>query len=226
MTEVLGHDRYLAQGGDWGSAVSAWLGFGHADSCRGVHLNMVLARGADSVVETEEERRWDAEFRRRFRREGAYSLVQSTKPQSLAYAMMDSPVGVAAWIVEKFAAWSDLEKTPAGEPDVESRYTKDQLLTNVMIYLVTRTFGTASWLYRGLYDDKPVEFPAGRRVEVPVAVADFPGDGVFITPPRSFVEKAYNVRRWSEMPRGGHFAALEEPDLFVEDVRAFARDFR
>jgi microsomal epoxide hydrolase len=187
---------------------------------------MVLTRGADSVPETEEEKRWDAEFHRRFRREGAYSLVQSTKPQSLAYAMMDSPVGVAAWIVEKFAAWSDLEKSPSGEPDIESRYTKDQLLTNVMIYLVTRTFGTASWLYRGFFDDGSREFPVGTRVEVPVGVAAFPGDEVFKMPPRSFVEKVYNVRRWSEMPSGGHFAALEEPKLFIKDLRSFARDLR
>lgn len=105
------------------------------------------------LPETEEEKRWDAEFRRVFRREGAYFSVQSTRPQSLAYAMTDSPVGTAAWIVEKFAAWSDLEKSPSGEPGIESRYTKDQLLTNVMIYLVTRTFSTASWLYRGFLDD-------------------------------------------------------------------------
>ena len=95
-----------------------------------------------------------------------------------------------------------------------------------MIYLVTRTFGTASWLYRGFFDDGPREFPEGTRVEVPVGVAAFPGDEVFKPPPRSFVEKAYNVRRWSEMPSGGHFAALEEPELFIEDVRAFARDLR
>lgn len=105
---------------------------------------MVLTRGADSVPETEEEKRWDAEFRKIFGKEGAYFSVQSTRPQSLAYAMTDSPVGTAAWIVEKFAAWSDLEKYPSDEPDIESRYTKDQLLTNVMIYLVTRSFGTAS----------------------------------------------------------------------------------
>ena len=187
---------------------------------------MVATRGADSVPETEEEKRWDAERRRRFKQEGAYFLVQSTKPQSLSYAMMDSPVGVAAWIVEKFAAWSDLPETSSGEPDLEFRYTKDQLLTNIMIYLVTRSFGTASWLYRRLFDDGPVEFPAGRRVEVPVGVVAFPGDGVFKTPPRSFVEKAYNVRSWSEMPRGGHFAALEEPELLIEDVRTFARSLQ
>ncbi len=144
MTKVLGYDRYVAQGGDWGSAVSAWLGFEHAAACRGVHLNMVGTRGADTVLETEEEKRWDAERRRRFKQEGAYFLVQSTKPQSLSYAMTDSPVGVAAWIVEKFAAWSDLPETSASEPDLEFRHNKDQLLTNIMIYLVTRSFGTAS----------------------------------------------------------------------------------
>jgi pimeloyl-ACP methyl ester carboxylesterase len=226
MTKVLGYDRYVAQGGDWGSAVSAWLGFEHAAACRGVHLNMVGTRGADSVPETEEEKRWDAERRRRFKQEGAYFLVQSTKPQSLSYAMADSPVGVAAWIVEKFAAWSDLPQTPSGEPDLKFRYTKDQLLTNIMVYLVTRSVGTASWLYRGLFDDGPVEFPAGGRVEVPVGVSAFPGDGVFKTPLRSLVEKAYNVRGWSEMPRGGHFAALEEPGLLIEDVRTFVRSLR
>jgi pimeloyl-ACP methyl ester carboxylesterase len=226
MTKVLGYDGYVAQGGDWGSAVSAWLGFEHAAACRGIHLNMVAMRGADSVPETEEEKRWDAERRRRFKQEGAYFLVQSTKPQSLSYAMTDSPVGVAAWIVEKFAAWSDLPETPSGEPVLGFRYTKDQLLTNIMIYLVTRSFATASWLYRGLFDDGPVEFPEGGRVEVPVSVAAFPGDEVFKTPPRSFVEKDYNVRSWSEMPRGGHFAALEEPELLTEDVRTFVRSLR
>src|SRR5215210_6802667 len=170
MTAVLGYGRYLAQGGDWGRAVSAWMGYNHSTNtdgaCAGVHLNMVSTRAAGMVAHTDEEREWEATCAKLHRREGAYFELQSTKPQSLAYAMMDSPVGVAAWIVEKFAAWSDLEKLPSGEPDVESRYTKDQLLTNVMIYLVTRTFATASWLYRGLYDDKPAEFPLGTRVEV------------------------------------------------------------
>ncbi len=221
MTGVLGHDRYLAQGGDWGAAVSAWLGFDHPDHVVGVHLNMVGTRSTASRPQTDEEKLWDRERRRRFEDGGAYFRQQWTRPQTLSYAMMDSPVGTAAWIVEKFHAWGDITGG-----DVESRFSKDTLLTNVMIYLVTRSFNTASWLYRGVFDDGPAAFPDDRRVEVPVAVAAFPGDDLYQTPPRSYVEKGYNVVRWTEMPAGGHFAALEEPQLLIDDVRGFARSLR
>ncbi len=157
--------------------------------------------------------------------EGAYFELQSTKPQSLAYAMMDSPVGVAAWIVEKFAAWSDLPKAAEGGPDLLASYTRDQLLTNIMLYLVTGSFPTSTWMYKGLFEDKPVSFASGTRVEVPVGVAAFP-DPVFVPRPRSWAERAYNVVHWTAMPRGGHFATLEAPELLVEEVRAFARKLR
>lgn len=219
MTEILGYERYIAQGGDWGSSIAAWLAYDHGPACAAIHLNMYGLHAADARPETPEEKDWAQRFTKMFRHESGYFHVQSTKPQSLAYAMMDSPVGVAAWLVEKFNTWSDTR----GD-DIESRYTKDQLLTNIMLYLVTRSFNTASWPYRGLFDERPGGFaiPAGERIAAPTGVANFPKDFTG-WPPRSLAEKTYNVVHWTDMPRGGHFAAMEEPDLFVEDVRAFAR---
>jgi pimeloyl-ACP methyl ester carboxylesterase len=131
--------------------------------------------------------------------------------------MMDSPVGACAWIVEKFHGWSDLRR------GFENVYTRDQLLTNVMIYLVTRSFNTATWLYRGLFEDfSGAPVPPKSRVEKPVAVAKFPVD-LIPFPPRSQVEKSLNVVRWTDFKEGGHFAALERPNDLVEDIRAFAR---
>ncbi len=220
MGETLGYERFIAQGGDWGAAISSWIGFEHAPPCAGVHLNMMGVRAAGAAPEGEDETRWARAARRTLDSEGAYMRQQSTKPQTLSYAMMDSPVGVAAWIVEKFHGWSDLH-----DGDIEGVYTKDQLLTNVMVYLVTRTFNTASWIYYGHRRSGDRFLPEGGRIEVPVGVAAFPAE--FIPwPPRRYVERAYNVVRWTDMPRGGHFAALEEPDRLVADIRAFARRLR
>jgi hypothetical protein len=165
MTAVLGYDRYLAQGSDWGSAVSAWMGYNHGSNtggaCAGVHLNMVSTRAAGMIARTDEEREWEATRAKLHRREGAYFELQSTKPQSLAYAMMDSPVGVAAWIVDKFAAWSDLPKAAEGSPDLLARYTRDQLLTNIMLYLVTGSFPTSTWMYKAcLRTSRSALYPA------------------------------------------------------------------
>jgi microsomal epoxide hydrolase len=219
MTDTLGYRRYIAQGGDWGSSIAGWLGFEHAPACAAIHMNMYGLRGSEVAPETEAERDWARRHAAIFGFENGYFRVQSTKPQSLSYAMMDSPVGVAAWLVEKFNAWSDTR----GD-DVESRYSKDQLLTNIMLYLVTRSFNTASWLYRGLMDEIAGDsrFPRGSQIDVPVGVANFPKDFVGF-PPRSQVARTYNIVHWTDMPRGGHFAAMEEPALFVDDVRAFAR---
>ena len=139
--------------------------------------------------------------------------------------MMDSPVGTAAWIIEKFAAWSDLPRTADGSPDVLARYTRDQLLTNIMIYLVTKSFATASWLYRGRLLERDGQFPIGTKLGKPVALAAF-ADPIFKPMPRSQAEKGFNVVQWSEPPQGGHFAALEAPDLLVADVTKFARTLR
>ena len=220
MSDKLGCASFIAQGGDWGSAISSWLGYDHAPPCRGIHLNMMSMRHNDGP-QTDEEKAWAARISQIFEKEAGYNYEQSTKPQTLSYAMMDSPVGVAAWLVEKFNTWSDTK----GD-DIESAYSKDELLTNIMIYLVTGSFNTATWIYYGRREEGGREMPAGsQRIEVPVAAAIFPAE--FLPwPPRSYMERMYNISRWTEMPRGGHFPALEEPDLIVEDIRAFARDLR
>jgi microsomal epoxide hydrolase len=216
MTDTLKLPNYIAQGGDWGSAISSWLGY-EGKGCRAVHLNMMGWRPPGVGPETKEEIAAAQAAQQIFEMEGAYFREQSTKPQTLSYAMMDSPVGAAAWIVEKFYGWSDIRK------GFENVYTKDQLLTNVMIYLVTRTFNTATWLYRGLFEDfSGAPVPEKAKIEKPCAIARFPID-LIPFPPRSQVERTMNVARWTEFAEGGHFAALERPDDLVGDIRAFAR---
>ncbi len=220
MTDVLGYDSYLAQGGDWGGAISSWLGFEHAPACRAIHINIMTMRHPDAPVGPEEEA-WAAAFDREQIMENGYRTQQATKPQTLSYAMMDSPVGVAAWLIEKFNSWSDTD----GD-NIESVHSKDALLTNIMVYLVTRTFNTASWIYYGRREEGGrVLSPEGKRVEVPTAAALFPAE-LLSWPPRSYVERVYNITQWTEMPRGGHFAAMEQPDLLMHDIRAFARTLR
>ena len=220
MTDVLGYDRYLAQGGDWGGAISSWLGFEHAPACCAIHINIMTMRHPDGPQGVEEEA-WAAEFDREQIMEDGYRTQQATKPQTLSYAMMDSPVGVAAWLIEKFNSWSDT----IGD-DIESVHSKDALLANIMVYLVTRTFNTASWIYYGRREEGGrVLSQEGKRVEIPTAAALFPAE-LLSWPPRSYVERVYNITQWTEMPRGGHFAAMEQPDLLIDDIRTFARTLR
>jgi pimeloyl-ACP methyl ester carboxylesterase len=220
MTGVLGFESYLAQGGDWGGAISSWLGFDHAPACRAIHINIMTMRHPDGP-QGPEEIAWAAQFERDQVMQNGYRTQQATRPQTLSYAMMDSPVGVAAWIIEKFHDWSDIE----GD-DIDSAHSKDSLLTNIMVYLVTGTFNTASWIYYGRREEGGrVLSPDGQRVEVPTAVALFPAE-MLAWPPRSYVERVYNVTRWSEMARGGHFAALEQPRILIDDLRSFARSLR
>ena len=230
MTDVLGYDGYLAQGGDWGAGISCWMGFDHAPACKAVHINMLMMHPPDGPQSPEEEA-WAERFKREQVMEMGYRTQQATKPQTLSYAMMDSPVGVAAWILEKFNSWSD-----TNGDDVESAHSKDVLLTNIMVYIVTRTFNTASWIYYGRREEGKLTapeistggrlfWPAGKRLEVPTACALFPAE-FHSWPPRPYVERIFNVQRWTEMPRGGHFAASEVPDLMLDDIRAFARTLR
>ena len=217
MTNVLGYSSYIAQGGDWGGAISSWLGFDHAPACRAIHINILTMRHPDGP-QTEEENRWSDQFDQDQLMQDGYRTQQATKPQTLSYGMMDSPVGVAAWIIEKFNAWSDT----VGD-DIESAHSKDEMLTNIMVYITTRTFNTASWIYYGRREEGGRVFsPEGKRVEVPTACALFPKE-MLAWPPRSYVDRLYNVQRWTTMPRGGHFGAMEEPDLFLDDLRAFVR---
>ena len=219
MTNSLGYKNYLAQGGDWGGAISSWLGFEY-QACQGIHINILTMRDPEGPKGKEEEE-WARNFAIEQEMENGYRIQQSTKPQTLSYSMMDSPVGVAAWIIEKFNSWSDT----VGD-DIESVHSKDSLLTNIMIYLITKTFNTASWIYYGRREEGGrILSPEGKRVEVPTAAALFPAE-LLSWPPRSYVDRIYNIKQWTEMPRGGHFAALEQPDLLINDIRAFARSIR
>jgi pimeloyl-ACP methyl ester carboxylesterase len=220
MTDVLGYKTYLAQGGDWGGAISSFLGLDHANHCKGIHINILTMRHPQGP-QTQEEAAWADKFEIDQLMESGYRTQQATKPQTLSYAMMDSPVGVAAWILEKMVSWSDTINN-----DVEGIYTKDQLLTNIMIYIVTRSFNTASWIYYGRREEGGRTLSKeGKRVEVPTACALFPKE-MLSWPPRSYVDRLYNVAQWTEMPRGGHFAAMEAPDLLISDIRKFARSLR
>ena len=220
MTEVLGYENYLAQGGDWGGAISSWLGFDHTPACEAIHINILTMR-TPGGPEGPEEEAWAAQFESDQVMQNGYRTQQATKPQTLSYAMMDSPVGIAAWIIEKFNSWSDIEGN-----DIESVHTKDAMLTNIMIYLVTETFNTASWIYYGRRKEGGrVLSLKGSRVEVPTACALFPAE-LLAWPPRSYAERIYNIKQWTEMPRGGHFAAMEQPELLINDIRTFARTLR
>lgn len=222
MREALGYDTYLAQGGDWGGLVTSWLGFDHGPGkggCRAIHLNMIGFRPTPATPQSEAEKQWLAGTQASMQAEGSYFMQQATKPQTLALALMDTPMGQAAWIIEKFHGWSDLSRGGLFEV-----YSKDQLLTNVMIYLVNDAFATSVWYYNALFQEGGVGLPEGARCETPTGFANFPGESLYAPPPRSWAERAYNIMRWTEMPRGGHFAAMEEPDLFTEEVRAWARE--
>lgn len=212
----LGHDRYAAHGGDWGAIASAHLGVLDAEHLVGLHLTMANAGrppGADDTDLTDHERADLAEMRAFRRDETGYQAIQSTKPQSLAYALNDSPAGLAAWVVEKFRTWTDSA----------SSIDRDALLANLTTYWVTGTAGSAARLY---YETARSGLPVmpTERVDVPTAVARFPRE--IYRPPRSWVEAAFAVHRWTVMPRGGHFPALEQPDLLVDDLRGAFRDLR
>ena len=210
----LGYTRYGLQGGDWGSSISRFAAINDASHVVGLHTNFCLA-GPPPGAKDPNEGVTAAELERTrarqtfFDTERGYFLEQSTKPQTIGYALDDSPAGLAAWIVEKFRAWSDVNG------NVEQKFTKDELLTNIMLYWVTQSGASSARIY---YENQRAKPPQG-RVQVPTACAVFPKE--ISIAPRRWVEAQYNVTRWTEMPRGGHFAAMEEPTLLAEDIRAF-----
>lgn len=218
MTEVLGYPTYLAQGGDWGAVVTSWLARDFPVHARAIHLNMLVFR-PPGPPQGEAEIAWAARQEAAGAQMGAYMRLQVSRPQSIAWMGAGNPVGQAAWIAERFHDWSDLSAK-----SIDEAFPQDRLLTNIMIYVMTGSFTTGAWYYRGLVEEGGLGFEPGHRLEVPTAFANFPGEPLYEGPPRSFAERAYNIVRWTDMPRGGHFAAMEEPDLFVEDVRAWARE--
>jgi pimeloyl-ACP methyl ester carboxylesterase len=226
MTEKLAYNQFGADGGDWGSTVTEQLARSHADSVVAIHMTDVpfwhfFQKPDDASVA---ERQLFKHNDKWMQKEGAYALIQSTKPQSLAQGLNDSPSGLAAWLVEKFWAWSDCGG------NIESSFTRDELLTNIMIYWVTESIGTSFLPYYDYANAGALEWmKQGIKkwvgpTKVPAAFAIFPKD--ISQPPREWAERFFNVQRWTEMPRGGHFVALEEPELLVEDLRAWFRAFR
>jgi microsomal epoxide hydrolase len=226
MTEHLGYRRFGAHGGDWGSLVTEHLARSHATSVVGIHITDVpffhLFEKPKDLTHSEQTFIHSAEKWQK--KEGAYALIQGTSPQTLAYGLNDSPAGLAAWLVEKFRAWSDCSG------DIETRFTKDELLSNITLYWVTETIRSAFQLY-----NDATNAGAGTWIvemfrkwlgstSVPTGFASFPRD--ILPPPREWTERFFNVKRWTEMPRGGHFAAMEEPELLAEDIRAFFRPLR
>jgi pimeloyl-ACP methyl ester carboxylesterase len=214
----LGYTRYGAQGGDWGAQVATRIGALDPEHCAAIHLNMPIGVRPEDPGPLSKQDKADLGAMQHFQREeSGYAHEQATKPQTLGVALNDSPAGLLAWIVEKFRAWSDCDGHP------ENTFTRDQLITNVMMYWVTQTITSSARLYWENQHvgsgEEPPEF-----VAVPTGVARYPKEVLRF--PRAWVERRYNVTYWADMPRGGHFAAMEQPDLFVDDVQRFFRTVR
>lgn len=221
MVEEFGHERFVVHGMDWGTRIAGWMAIDHPESCVAIHLGMAAARAENAQLRTQEERDWHKAFLRGWNDASGYYGIQSTRPQTLGVGLSDSPVGVAAWILEKYVAWSDVGRTESGDPDVWSVYDEDTLLDVVMFYLMTGTFVTSTWMYFGNRRD-PANYP-GDGVAVPVGFAAFP-DPVALVPPRSWVEQSYRIVRWDAVATGGHFPGLEQPGLLVESLLGFLDD--
>jgi pimeloyl-ACP methyl ester carboxylesterase len=220
MARLFGTSRFIVQGGDWGSGIAGWMAHVQPQALLGIHLNMIDLLAEGTTATTAEEKNFVARRDVILDWETGYNHEQETRPQTLGVAMADSPVGAAGWILEKFGKWADLPTTPDGSPDLWSRFTEEALLTNIMLYVAPSSVVTATWMYHGKRLEGSGKFPAGTRIQVPTGVAAF-RDPVFVPPPRSYSEKTFNIVHWSDMPSGGHFAAWEQPELMLADLRTF-----
>jgi microsomal epoxide hydrolase len=213
----LGYDSYLAQGGDWGALITALLGAHYPDRVDAIHTNLLFVKPssiADPMELLGEQGTADYRETKEFREhETGYQEIQSTKPQTLAYGLNDSPIGLAGWIVEKFHGWSDCD-------DLEERFDRDRLLDNLSVYWLTETINASMRLY---YETDPSGVIPD-SVDVPTGHARYPAE--IMKTPRVWAEEVYDIVYWNELPEGGHFAAMEVPELFVEDLRAFSRQNR
>lgn len=220
MKDQLGYSRFICHGGDWGSTITLQLARMFPDRLLGIHITDVPAWSMGDLSSlgnlSNAEKEYMESSRQWYYSEGAYSMIQSTKPQTLAYALNDSPIGLAAWIIEKFHSWTDLPGHP------EKTYTRDQLLTNLTIYWVTQTAGSSFRLYYETLHH-PSSMAAG-RIEVPAGICIAPKD--FVNAPREFAERILNVRQWTLLPEGGHFLAMEAPQRLAEDIFRFAANLR
>ncbi|UAY55271.1 epoxide hydrolase family protein [Arachidicoccus terrestris] len=215
MTE-LGYQRYGCQGGDIGSGISTWLSLKHPENIIGLHLNYISGSYKpflkDNTLLPEEVKHFQKVANGWSAKEGAYAYQHATKPITLAYGLNDSPVGLCAWIIEKFNSWRD------NNGNIEQVFSKDELLANVTLYWITQTIHSSIRIYHenSLH---PLIFGEHDFVSIPVAFAKFPKE--LPTPPRSYIEKGFNIEHWTEMPHGGHFAAMEQPSLLAKDIRGF-----
>lgn len=220
MVNTLGYRRFAAQGGDWGGFICSRLGYAHAERLLGIHLNMLAVRRDLKMLAdpTPEEKRFLDDLAHWLKAETGYQWIQGTKPQTLAFALTDSPAGLAAWLVEKFRSWSDCGG------NIESVFSKDHLLANIAFYWFTGAIGSSFWPYYARMHG-PWPIPEGGTVDVPTGYAEFPGE--MLHPPRSLAARMHtDIRRWSVMPQGGHFAAMEQPDALAREVREFFRPLR
>ena len=215
----LGYARYGAQGGDWGAIVTAQVAAQDPEHCIGAQINMPIGRppNTDPSEWTPDEQRVAAQMQHWQQHETGYQAIQGTRPQTLSYGLTDSPAGLAAWITEKWRAWSDCDG------NIEHRFTKDEILTNISLYWYSQTINSSTRYYYEMRQNQ-AENILQARLETPCGFSIFPKE--IITAPRSWVEQQYNVQQWSVHDRGGHFAALEEPQLLVEDIRDFFRPLR
>jgi pimeloyl-ACP methyl ester carboxylesterase len=215
MQDTLGYSRFAVQGGDWGAITASRLGCVHPEKLIGIHVNLLAVRrdqqpAADAPSE---EKAYAEQLAQWLREETGYQWIQGTRPQTLAFGLTDSPAGLAAWIIEKFRAWSDCGG------DVESAFARDRLLANISFYWFTGAIGSSFWPYYARAH-RPWPIPEGRTVDVPTGYAEFPHE--ILRPPRSLAARTYtDIRRWSVMPRGGHFAALEQPEALANEVREY-----
>jgi pimeloyl-ACP methyl ester carboxylesterase len=215
MTDVLGYQRYGCQGGDWGASISSVLGYRYPERLIGIHLNLLVVRRDPKTVQ---DKKFLDQLNAFLREETGYQAIQGTKPQTLAYGLTDSPAGLAAWMVEKFRTWSDCDGNP------ENAITRDEMLADISLYWFTGAIGSSFWpYYARLHGGWPI--PEGKTIDVPLGYAEFPKE--ILSPPRSLAEQTYtDIRHWSVMPKGGHFAALEQPEALARDVAAFFRPLR
>lgn len=225
MTQVLGYDTYAAQAGDWGSFVTSRLALQYPDHVRAIHLTMLplrpnLKHESQQPV-SEEEAAWIKEMQAWWKQEEGYRTIQSTKPMALAFGLFDSPIGLAGWLADKYYRLGDTSKLHQWE-GMEERFPMDTILTQFSIYWFTGTINSANTLYKAGPAEGSAQLKPGEKVTIPTAYSEYPMDTLPITP-RSWAERSYNLKRFKVMEKGGHFAAMEEPELFADDVRsAFA----
>ena len=220
MSGVLGYRRFGAQGGDWGCFITSCLGHAHPDRMIGIHLNLLPLRRDPKMVAspTAEERQYLDELAHWLKEETGYQWIQGTRPQTLAFGLTDSPAGLAAWIGEKFRAWSDCGG------DVDSVFSRDHLLANISLYWFTGAIGSSFWPYYARMHG-PWPIPDGETIDVPMGYCEFPRE--ILRPPRSLAQRSFtDIRRWSVMPHGGHFAAMEQPEALAREIRAFFAPLR